>query len=350
VLGGALLWPGCASGPQQDTTVLERQEAEQRPERTAAELAIAGPRTISFQPPPEGGAAYRLILEYGGAEETAEVAAGRPPQQIESSNLLELEYRELPVPGRRDVFQVALDGLHYRFEQKDPPAHREVELWDDRIRTLADNETVMDLQGAQPSGDLTPRKVIGQLFGSVRVNAWGSVQAMRPLGVPVARRFLKQLPLLRGLLYTHPALPPQAVATGARWSAPTLPVGPTGDLGLRLPVEYQLAGFQRLQGVPCAWIVFRSHIDGERVPSAAGFRFDRVLATLEGEAWVELETARIRLLEAHDEIRASYTRGRAPAPVTEHRLRHRTRARLERRDREAKPREWADGRERFGPR
>lgn len=330
--------------------MLARQEAEQRPEKTAADLAIDEPRAFAFQPPPKGGTAYRLVLEYGGDEETAEVGALRPPQQVESSSLLELEYRELPVPGRRDVFQVVLDGLHYRLTQRDPPVDREVELWDDRIRTLADNETVMDLQGAQPSGDLTPRKVLGQLFGSVRVNAWGSVEAMRPLGVPVARRFLKDLPLLRALVYTHPALPPEAVATGARWSAPTLPISPTGDLGLLLAVDYQLAGFQSLDAVPCAWVVFRSHIDGEEVPSAAGFAFDRVLATLEGEAWVELGSARIRLLEAHDEIRASYTRGRAPAPVTEHRLRHRTRARLELRDREAKPREWADGRERFGAR
>jgi hypothetical protein len=349
VLGCALLWLACGAS-HQGATVLERQEVEERPQPTTADLAIQGPRAFSFQPPPKGGTAYRLVLEYGGAEETAEAGAVSPPQPVESSVLLELEYRELPVRGRRDVFQVVLDGLHYRFQQQEPRADREVELWDDRIRTLADNETVLDLRGAQPSGDLTPRKVLGQRFGSVRVDAWGSVDAMRPLGVPVARRFLKELPLLRGLVYTHPALPPGAVEIGARWSAPMLPVSPSGDLGLLLPLDYQLAGFQSLDGVPCAWLVLRSHIDGEAVPSSAGFRFDRVLATLEGDAWVELETARIRLLEVHDEVRAAYTRGQAPAPVTQHRLRHRTRAQLQLRDREAKPREWADGSERFGPR
>ena len=350
LLSGALLWPGCAAGPQQGPTVLIRQEADERPEAVAADLAIDGPRSFSFRPPPKRGTAYRLILEYGGSQETAQLGGQRAPRQVESSDLLELEYRELPVPGRRDVYQVVLDGLHYRLTQRDPPADREIELWDDRIRTLADNEMVMDLKGAQPSGDLTPRKVLGQLFGSVRVDAWGSVKAMRPLGVPVARRFLEDLPLLRGLVYTHPALPPQPVETGSRWSAPTLPVSPSGDLGLRLPVEYQLAGFQSLDGVPCAWLVFHSQVDAEGVPSAAGFRFDRVFATLEGEAWLELETSRIRLLRAHDEVRATYTRGQAPGRVIEHRLRHRTQARLELRDPSAKPRDWADGSERFGMR
>lgn len=346
----ALLWAACAAAPQQGATVLARQEAEERPEAAAVDLAIDGSRNFTFQPPPKGGTAYRLVLEFGGSQETAEPDGRRLPKQIESSDLLELEYRALPVSGRRDVFQVVLDGLHYRLDQRDPPADREVELWDDRIRTLADNEVVMDLQGAQPSGNLTPRKVLGRLFGSVRVDEWGSVKAMRPLGVPVAREFLEDLPLLRGLVYTYPALPPHEVAIGARWSAPTLPISPSGDLGLLLPVEYQLAGFQSLDGVPCAWLVFRSQVDGAGVPSAAGFRFDRVFATLEGEAWVELETSRIRLLKAQDEVRASYTRGSAPGRVIEHRLRHRTRARLELRDPAAKPRDWADGRKRFGMR
>ena len=245
---------------------------------------------------------------------------------------------------------MVLDGLHYRMVQQAPPAEREVERWDDRIRTAADREIVLDLKGAQPSEDLTPRKVLKQVFGTVRVDSWGNVQSMRPQGKPVARRFLKDLPMLRALAFTRPPLPPKPTPLGTRWVAPRLPASPAGDLGLLVPVDYTLAGFQALDGVPCAWLLLHAELEGEEVPSAAGFAFDRVRVRLEGQAWVELETSHIRLLTLEDEVRVAYTRGAAPGRITRHRLRHRTLARLELRDPAARPREWSDGSERFGPR
>jgi hypothetical protein len=111
-----------------------------------------------------------------------------------------------------------------------------------------------------------------------------------------------------------------------------------------------LSGVQALEGVPCAWIVFDGRVEGEGVPSAAGFAFERVLATLRGEAWVALESSEIALLHLEDDVRVSFERAGAPGAAGEvHRLRHSTRLRLERREaREAAT--WADGRERFGRR
>lgn len=350
--GTAVLMAGCASDQSGDgREVLLQTEPEPvdvRPDATA--LPLDAPASFPFRPPPGGEASYRLVVEYGGEEEISTAGAMRAPTRIETSDLFELEYRELGVKGHADVLRVALDGLHSRHAQADPKAEREVELADDRIRTLADTKVVLDLRGAQPKEDLTPRKVLGHVFGVLRLDAQGSVVGMQPQGEPVARRFLEDLPLLRVLSYARPALPAQPVSVGARWTASRLPVTPAGDVGLLLPVEYTLAGFQRLEGVACAWLSIHAAVDGENVPSAAGFSFERVLASLDGEAWVELATSRIRLLKVQDEVRAAYSMGRDPAPVVQHRLRHRTRLALELRDPAARPARWADGSERFGVR
>ena len=127
-------------------------------------------------------------------------------------------------------------------------------------------------------------------------------------------------------------------------------MSPAGGLGLAIPVRFLLSGVQAVDGVACAWIVFDGRVEGEHVPSAAGFAFERVLATLGGEAWVELESSEIRLLRLEDDVRVSFLRGDPRGASSEqHRLRHSTRLRLERR--EPKPAAtWADGSERFGPR
>ena len=350
LVGALALAAGCASAPEGGPTVLMGHEEDTRRAPEPTDLDLSGPQAFPFRPPPKGGVSYRLAVEFSGSTETAIVGGQHPPRGVDATELLELEYRELPVAGRQDVFQLALDGLHYRLVQHDPRAEREVELWDDRIRTVADGEIVLDLKGAQPSEDLTPRKVLRRVFGTVRVDGWGNVLSMRPQGKPVARRFLKDLPMLRALSFARPALPPEPVSLGARWLVPRLPASPSGDLGLLVPVDYTLAGFQALDGVACAWLLLRGKLEGEQVPSAAGFAFDRVFARLEGEAWVELETSRIRLLRLEDEVRVAYTRGRPPGRVVEHRMRHRTQLRLELRDPAARPREWADGSERFGAR
>jgi hypothetical protein len=314
------------------------------------------PVSIAWRAPPAGGLAYRLVVEYGGEHEAASEPGreGAPPAR--ETHLLEIEYRELPAGGRGDALLFGLDALHYRLAQDVPKVEREIELGDDRLRILEDGEAVTDLRGAQPKEDLTPRKLLGQIVGSARVDPTGGLLGLQSRGAPVTRRFFAELPVGRALAYARFAFPESPVRPGARWSAPRFPVGPAGSLGLALSLEYTLAGFQDVEGVPCAWILLSAEQDAERLRSASGFDFDRVVASVRGEAFVELDTARLRLLRLEDDIRAVYTLGAPPAPVRTQRMRHRSQLRVETLERlpSAPPADkqasWADGRPRFGPR
>jgi hypothetical protein len=347
----ALLAAACASREPAGPTVLEEAAAPESPRPEHATLPAPGALELPFRPPSPQGARYRIVLELGGEEELAHPAAGAPPQRRSESQLLELEYREIPVRGRDDVLQQVLEGLHHRLAQQEPRAlEREVEVAGDRLRTLEDGEVVLDLRGAQPSGDLTPRKLLDRVFAATHVDGGGNVVAVQAAGEPVARRFLAELPLRPALAYARPALPPHPVAVGASWSALRYPVSPAGRLGLAIPVRFLLSGVQGVEGIPCAWIIFDGRVEGENVPSAVGFSFERVLATLRGEAWVELASSEIRLLHLEDDVRASFQRADARGDPGElHRLRHATRLRLERREPHGVA-NWADGSERFGRR
>jgi len=346
----ALLAFACAEGAPSRPSVLDSAPQEAPAEQHAA---LPAPESLSlpFRAPPQPGTLYRLVLEVGGEEEVSRDDSVAPPQRRSDSQLLELEYREFSIPGRNDVLQEELDGLHYRVVQIEPESiDREVEVGDDRLRTLADGKVQLDLRGAQPAGDLTPRKLLERVFASTRVDGWGNVVAVQATGEPVARRFLAELPLRPALAYARPALPPEPVDVGAEWKALRYPAGPAGRLGLPLPVRYLLSGVQEVGGVACAWIVFDARVDGEGVQSAAGFAFERVLATLRGEAWVELESSAIRLLQLEDDVRVSFRRaGPDGAPSELHRMRHSSRLRLELREERETP-TWADGSERFGSR
>jgi hypothetical protein len=308
------------------------------------------PVSIGFRPPPRGGVPYRLVVEYSGEHETEPDPGSRRAPPARETHLLEIEYRELEARGGQDAILFALDGLHYRQEQDAPRVEREIELGDDRLRTHYNGELVLDLRGAQPQEDLTPRKLLDQIVGSARVDGSGSLIGFQAHGAPPARRFLSELPVARALAYGRTALPEGEVGAGARWRSTRFPMGPAGTLGLPLEIEYTLTGFQELGGVPCAWILFSGGYDGERVKSAAGFEFDQVVASLRGEAFVELETAQVRLLRMDDEIRVVYTIGTPPAPRRAQRLRHRAQLQLERRADGDDPETWTDGSERFGPR
>jgi len=346
----ALLAAACSSGGAHEPVVLERAALD-APRKEPGALPAPATLSVRYRPPAPPGAHYRLVVEVTGEEELLYEAATTPPQRRSESQLLELEYREIPVARRDDVLQQELEGLHYRMAQREPQGvEREVELASDRLRTLADGKPVLDLRGAQPSGDLTPRKLLGRVFTTARVDEEGNLVAVRAVGEPVARRFLAELPLRQALAYARPALPPEPVAVGAEWNALRYPVGPAGRLGLAIPVRFLLSGIQAVDGIPCAWIVFDGRVEGEGVPSAAGFLFERVLASLRGEAWVELETSEIRLLRLEDDVRVSFRRGSAPDTAgEEHRLRHSGRLRLERHDPQQSA-TWADGSERFGQR
>ena len=337
------LW-GCAGEPR-GPQILDGGPSPEPPARSAP-VETPASVAIPYRPPPEGGTRYRVVLEYAGDQELRD-EGGAAAQS--DSRALELEYRELPVPEHPELLRLVLEGLHYRLEQLDPPAEREVEIGEDRLRTLADREVVLDLRGAQPAADLTPRKVLDRVFGTARLDELGSVVGVQSVGRPVARRFLSEFPLREAIAYARPALPPGPVAAGAEWGAIRYPPNPIGRLGLPLRVRYTLGGVQRLEGVPCAWVVFTAREEGEDLPSAAGFRFERVKADLHGEAWIELETSRIRRLRIEDDVRAAYQRRRPDQRLESHRLRYRGHLELELLDGPPAG-EWADGSERFGKR
>jgi hypothetical protein len=264
--------------------------------------------------------------------------------------MLELEYRELPVETASEglqAYQLSLDGLHYRLLQKNPAAEREIELGNDRLRVTSDGKVGLDLRGAQPKEDLTPRMLLGRFFAIVAHDAAGDALRIQPRGVPAARRFLQTLHVTSSVAYSRLPLAAGEIEVGATWHSKRFPASPAGGIGLLLDVEYTLAGVREWEGVPCAWILFRAEENGYDVPSAAGFEFERVVATLEGEAWVELASSRVRRLVLEDEIRASYSTGAAPGPVSNHRLRHKSRLLLTLRDPDENPSKWQDGSERF---
>jgi hypothetical protein len=354
-LAAALLVCGpllsCAGSAPKKPTVLSSMEEEvagEEPER--APISTDGPIHLPHRPPARGGTGYRIVLEVSGDwfVQTPGDPRNKPP--LTESHLLELEYREIPTEQTgdgRDAYVLGLDALHYKLLQKNPPALREIELGNDRLRTRADGEEVMDLQGAQPKGDLTPQKLLGRIFGVLVHDEFGNPLAIAPRGLPVAREFLERLQIKPAILYSRFSLPQEEIEPGAIWHAKRFPASRSGALGLALDIEYSLVGFEEFEGVPCALIQLRASKEGEKVPSVAGFEFDRVAAKMSGTAWVELETSRVRRLVIEDEVRVSLQRGQAPL-IQSTRMRHATRMLFELRDLNERGKTWADGTARFG--
>ncbi len=342
-----LILAACAGGgPEGPRREVLGEERARLPATISADPLEDPPDSARFRAAPSAKTAYRLAVEWSGEREEFPLDGGRSREPLKELHATELEFTEVPVPGRTDLFTVVLDGLHYRLTQTGPALEREVELGGDRMRTRANGETVFELQGAQPAGDITPRKLLGRVFGTVRLDPTGNVRAMRPHGTPAARRWLSEIPLLRLMAYARPPLPAEPVTGGSTWLANRLPTGPAGELGLLLEVRYALGGFRSLDGVPCAWLNIDASLEGEEVEALGAFVFERVRARMQGEAWIELETSRIRLLQLEDEIRVAYVRGNQ----SRHRLRHRGTVRLELRDPDVEPSKWLDGSSRFGPR
>jgi hypothetical protein len=348
-----------STGPSETSVLIASADmpspAETAPdaESEPGEAARSGPIALPFRGPEAGGTAYRVVFEMSG-ERLLSVSTDLDTRSpLHESHLLELEYREFPVEtasGGEQAYQLALDGLHYRLMQRNPAAEREIEVGNDHLRVHSDGKVALDLRGAQPKEDVTPRTLLGRIFAIVVHDPVGNPVRIQSRGAPAARRFLQTLQVTSAVGYSRLPLAEGEIAPGATWRSRRFPASPAGAIGLALDVEYSLAGVREWDGVSCAWILFRAKEDGEDVPSAAGFAFERVTASLSGEAFVELETSRIRRLVLHDEIRAAYTRGAEPGPVSNHRLRHKSRLVLTLRDPDENPREWEDGSPRFGRR
>lgn len=341
-----------ASAPEEPTVLSSDREAIELAPPAREAIAPSGPVDLSYRGPERGGSAYRIVLEVSGDWSVIDPGDPEDKAPLSESHLLELEYQEFPTQGTKDghgAYLLGLDALHYKLLQQNPPAEREIELGDDRLRVYADGKQKMDLQGAQPKENLTPQKLLGHIFGVVVHDEFGNPLAIAPRGVPVARDFLDKLLVKEAIGYSRLSLPQEKITPGATWKARRFPASRSGALGLTLEVEYSLAAFEELDGVPCALILLRAHQDAEQVRSATGLVFDRVLATMSGSAWVELATSRVRRMVIEDEVRASLSRGKAPM-IQRSRMRHATRMLLEARDPDAKPETWADGSKRFGPR
>lgn len=355
VLAGALACCAllaCASPSSDEPTVIASADDEltfDEPARAA--LAPSGPVQLSYREPEKGGSAYRIVLEVSGDWYVSDPGDPEDKPPLSESHLLELEYREFPTEGTSDgrgAYLLGLDALHYKLLQQNPPAEREIELGDDRLRVFVDEKEKMDLRGAQPKENLTPQKLLGHIFGVVVHDEFGNPLAIAPRGFPVAKTFLENLLVKEAIGYSRMSLPVVPITPGATWKAIRFPASRSGALGLMMEVEYSLAAFEELDGVPCALILLRANEDGENVKSATGLVFDRVLTKMSGSAWVELATSRVRRMVIEDEVRVAMSRGKAPIIQTS-RMRHATRMLLEARDPDDTPDTWADNTKRFGP-
>ena len=117
-----------------------------------------------------------------------------------------------------------------------------------------------------------------------------------------------------------------------------------------LSLRYWLAGFELFEDVPCALILFDARISENEVTSLTGHVFDRVQATLNGTAWVELENSLVRRVVLNDRIRASWADAHNPSMTTEHRIEHTSKLVLALRDPDEKSNRWSDGTPQFDSR
>jgi len=275
------------------------------------------------------------------------------PEPLREQRVLELEYRELPLEGaeaRDDTTVLRLDGLHYKQMQKNPDVQREIELASDRLRLFINGNKTTDVGGPRAEGPLTPRKMLDRIFGVIVHDSIGNPIEITRRGVPAVRRYLAGLPMLTGIVYATIPLPEDPIGPGSQWTAVRFPVSRAGELGLRLNIEYAMAGFDTLDGVNCALIQFHADERGAGVPNAAGFEFDRVNASVTGTAWIEVETSRLHRAVLEDAIRVTWTGNDGLATTTNYRVRHESKLEITLRDPEDKPKLWADGSKRFGER
>jgi hypothetical protein len=316
------------------------------------EFTPRGPVSLRYRNPDRGGDAYRLTLEIVGERASRKGSDRREQDPVRESRVLELEYRELPLEGSQaqdDTSIMRLDGLHYIQMQQNPDAQREIELADDHLRLYQNGKKTVDIAGARAEGAVTPRKMLDRVFGVIVHDSTGNPIKVSRKGVPAVRRYLAKLPMLNAIAYAVIPRPEDPIKVGSRWTAVRFPVGRTGELGLRLNIEYSVAGFDVLDGVSCALIKLHAEERGAEVPSAAGFAFDRVNATLTGTAWIEVETSRLRRVVMDDAIRAIWTTGDGNAATT-NRVRHESQLEIRLRDPADEPSHWADGTKRFGDR
>ena len=351
----AAMLVGCGGTRSGEPTILAAMDDPPEGEQSRRSEAFApkGPVSLGYRIPDKRGNAYRLTLEIVGEQSSYAVTDHGQQEPMRESRVLEVEYRELPLEGsakRDDTTILRLDGLHYVHKQRNPDAQREIELADDRLRLFINGEKTTDIGGARAEGRLTPRNMLDRIFGVITHNATGNPINVTRMGVPAVRRYLTSLPMLTGIVYAMIPLPEEPIRPGSQWTAVRLPANRAGEVGLRLNVEYSVAGYDVIDGVPCALIKLEADERGAGVASAAGFLFDRVNATLTGTAWIEVETSRPRRVILEDAIRAVWPGKDAQGKDRNFRLRYESVFEVKLRDPDEKPKFWEDGTKRFGDR
>jgi len=331
-LAATVLCSGCASAPP-----IPQPGAAKESTRAHVQATIPAPGTSLLLRPaqlPAEGVPYRLNLRSEGQQQMLMPSMLEEPEPSAQEINLQLDYRELPAPaGAADPESVILvmDAMHHhQVASGNPPRDGEVELANDRLRVMSQKKAGLDLRGAQPKEELTPRTVLGKPFAILRPAVEGGRVVATIRGTPPARRFLKPFGLHEVLRWARIGLPETEVAAGSTWEMPRFPTNPAGGVGLELPIEYELLGFQAVDGVPCAWIRIHSELDAAGVASSGGLEFDRVTAKVNGEAFIELETRLLRRAVLEDDVRASWKAGRGTATL-ETRIRYRTRTDVTRR-------------------
>ena len=310
-----------------------------------------GPIELRYAPPPAEGTLYQLQVKYEGRSEvTDDGANARGTQIVDELMQMELDYRQLPVatPTAGDfASSLVLDALRRRLRVSPPGNQHSLEIGDDRMRTQMDEEINIDLRGAQPKGDMTPRAVLLRPFALLVNDAQGNPKGVTLRGIPSAKRLLGSLPIRESLAWVQVAFPDQPVGAGASWSAKRFFANPIGRLGVGVDVEYRLVGFEKIDDVPCAHVSLRAKKDSEKAPSEFGFVFDQLRFEVEGDAWIGLASGELELLRLEDIAAVSYRRstGTNPASI---RMRYEGRSALQRLAVETTSKlAWADGTKRF---
>jgi hypothetical protein len=338
-------------GPTILAAMADPPEGENR--ELSEKFSPKGPISLQYRVPDRAGNPYRLTLSVMGEQSNRVAKSDKEQGPMRESRELEVEYRELPLENSEmgnDTSVLRLDGLHYIQKQKNPEAQREIELADDRLRLFINGEKKTDVGGARAEGNLTPRKMLDRVFGVITHNSNGNPVRVTRKGVPAVRQYLSGLPMLTGIVYAMVPLPEEPIVPGSQWNAVRRPPNRAGELGLSLNIEYSVAGFDLLDGVPCALIKLHADERGTEVMGATGLLFDRINATLTGTAWIEIDTARPRRLVLEDTIRATWKGKDRQGTARDYRLRYETQLELELRDPKKKEKLWADGTKRFSDR
>ena len=346
----------CAGKPANEPTILAGADTAGREAQTGSldprlqALDAGGLIPLPYRGPGSGGVAYRLTLEVEGERAARNSSSNKQQPPIREMHTLEAEFRKLPVEGGNsgaDMFLVGLDGLIYTHKQKNPPAERKTELADDRLRIMINGETSIDNRGERVTGPLAPRMFLNRIFGVITHDPSGNPKMLSSRGPPAARQFMDEIPILGAIAYTMVSLPQQPIAAGSSWTGVRVPPSRSGELGLSFTVNYSLAGFEIFEDVPCAMILLNAQIRENGFTSLTGLVFDRVQATLNGTAWVELENSIVRRVVLSDQIRASWAYPGDPKMAAKGRIEHTSKLVLALRDPRRRSKKWSDGTPRF---